>query len=1419
VSTAAERAPWWRRGWLTTAAGLALLAYLPALTAAPGRMPADSKLYLYLDPTRFINDAASTFDPRQFGGWVPHQHIAYLWPAAPWFALFDRLGVADWIAHRLWIGTLLLAAGLGVRWCARLLGLTALAAAVAAMIYQLSPYMLPYVSRTSVMLLPWAGLGWIVAFTVRATRRRTWGDPAAIALIVFTVGAVNATALMMIVPAPALWLVHAAWQRSVSWRQAAGVALRVGVLTVPVSLWWVAMLLIQGRFGAEILPYSESLADVSLTSTAPEVWRSLGYWLFYVRDPYAATTTESLRYLSSTWSILVSFLLPIMCLLGLVWVRWAHRRFAALLIAAGALLAVGVHPIHDRSPLMRLVAGNDEGGLALALRSSTRALPVMNLGMALLAGSFVAACAGVRLRRPAWPVDGLTACALIVIAILNLPSLWTGAFVDPALERDESPPAAWTDAAAELDAIGPQGRVLQLPGAEFGAFRWGYTVDQPLPGLTAKPLITRDLLPLGSAGAMDLLYALDDRIQDGVFEPSSLAPVSRWLGVDTVWVANDLAFDRFRTARPQPLSAQIADAPGVGAVRHVGAAVVNEPAVPMIDEQALADPDATAPASPVDLYPITPPGTIVRAADRSVVVSGSGDGLVDLAAAGLLEGDELVRYSASLAGDQLPSAIADASDVFVTDSNRDRARHWRSSQDTTGYTESDQPGLGLLRDVASDARLPVFADRDEPVDPATQTVARQVGPVTATATSYGEPFAYLPEHRPYMAIDGDPATAWTVGEHADPIGETMRLHFDRPVPSIGLVQAVAPGARRITAVTVAAVGVEPPQRVELTDESMASPGQGVSLPVGANDIDITIVAVGGGEPFTASAVAGVGFADIITGLAPTVEVVRVPSDALHAIGADTPLTVALTRLRVDPMDRWRADPEGRLIREFDLDTARTLATSVELRVDRRATDESLATLFGWPAWASSRLTGSVANAGVSAIDGDPETAWITAFGGAVGATLTIDATTAPIDRITIHQPTGSFSRITELVLRSGSEERTIALETDATGTATAGVDPPLPPGPLDLVVSKIEPATTVDRRYADTVELPAALSEIELPGLPEVTAVADSSASVACTGVLAIDGSAQQYSFELTGQQAIDGIAAIGKPCAPQSSLAAGTHRVESLDPGLPVDVDRVVMSDRPDEPSTVATAEPQAIVTEDGRLRKTIEIDHCVDGCWLVLGNGYSTAWKASGPDGSLGDPQLVDGGFNGWRIPPSNQPVQVVVEWTQQRKLDIALVLSLLGVAVAIVLLVLDVRRGAWLAVPLPIAPPRLSDAMEQVPRRAALWIAAAWTVMSALVIAPEWALAGIAGGIALVVLRRRRLVELTAWATLVAVAALVTIRERRNAPAPNGGWPEVFESWHRLGMFAIVTVLVAALFADDAQPDPDEIVMTKSDDGDGD
>ena len=195
-----------------------------------------------------------------------------------------------------------------------------------------------------------------------------------------------------------------------------------------------------------MLSYSESLDSVSYTSTSTEVWRNLGYWLTYVRDAWNATTTAGRDYMVSGRIIVTGFVLLIVALAGIVATRWVHRRFAALLVAVGVVLAVGVHPIDDPSPLMRLLRGDGESGAALALRSSTRAVPMLVLGLALGAGALVDAAAnaagsaaGCRGGR-SWPV------VVVLLAIANLPSLTGHRLVDPAIDHDEHPPAAWQEA-------------------------------------------------------------------------------------------------------------------------------------------------------------------------------------------------------------------------------------------------------------------------------------------------------------------------------------------------------------------------------------------------------------------------------------------------------------------------------------------------------------------------------------------------------------------------------------------------------------------------------------------------------------------------------------------------------------------------------------------------------------------------------------------------------------------------------------------------------------------------------------------------------------------------------------------------------------------------------------------------------------
>lgn len=1374
---------------------LALVAYLPVLASSPGKMPTDTKLYLYLDPGRLIGDAGRTWDNRQFLGWVPHQIIAYLWPSGPWYWAMDRLGVPDWVAQRLWLGTLLFVGALGVRWAARMLGLSRSGAVAAAFVYMLSPYILPYVSRTSVMLLPWAAVGWVTGLTIRAATRSKWRDAALIALVVLTVGAVNATALAMIVPAPVLWLVHATWARTITWRRALATAARIGGLSLAVSLWWVVMLQIQGKYGADVLAYSETLDAVSLTSTSVETLRGLGYWLFYVRDPYAFTTTASVDYMASGRVIVAGFVLLVACLLGLAVVRWSQRRYAVLLVATGIVLAVGVHPIGDPAPLMKPLSGL---GLSLALRSSTRAIPLSSFGLALGAGALVSAAGTFRTR---WRV--VVPLAITALAIVNLPSLWHRSFVDPALARAEDAPAAWHQAAAALDAGDLDARVLQFVGQEFGAFRWGYTVDPPLPGLTKKPLGTRDLLPLGSPGSMDLLFALDDRFQTSTIEPAAIAPVARLLGADTIWLTNDAAFERFRTARPEPVADLFAGGvPGVSGVTSYGDPVANLPVLAMVDEAALSLPDVGEPLPPVQLAGISDAPGMVRAADRTVVLSGSGDGIVDAAAAGLLDGDEAILYAADVrAGEAVPNTSL----VIVTDTNRDRAHQWRGSQDVTGFTEAGGPDGGLLVQDDADQRLPVFPDETA----SDQTTAQLETGLVVRATGYGEPFAYRPEQRPAMAVDGDPDTAWVVGDRADPVGQRLEVSaIDGEMTLLQPQDTVA--NRMITSVRVAALdGSSAPVDVTLDESSLTDPGQHVDgLPHGA--ASITITGVGPRPGGTDSGPSAVGFAEL--GLGTNREVVDVPTGVLADQDAATPVAIVLTRERTDPLDRWRSDPEPAMVRRLDLPRDVTATADVTLRLDRRAGDDVLARLTGQTgAVADRRLTGNPDAAGWHAVDGNPATAWTSPFVDPVGSTLTVALDPAvTTGELTIHQAVDDVHSLIDAVrVTIGDETVDLAVPPpDASGASTVQL-PVANATSMTVEITGITPSTTVDRRFGETTTLPVAVTELDSTAISHTPAVLTD--QPACRDdLLTVDG--QQLPLAVGPEQVAQLVA--GQPVTVATcdgsplTLAAGQHVIAST-PGRAtgIDVDRVVLTSG-DLP---AAGTRPTVTVERSNFTRTATVGPCPDGCWLTLGEGLNPGWSASAGGRSLGAPRQLDGGFNGWWIEPSTTPTTVTMTWEPQTTLNVALVLSLVAILACLVLVVLD-RRGR--RHPAPLAPGRASwerHLLTPVSRRHAIVAAVVALVAATLLISWTFAIAGLVVG-AIVVATRRPLLGALAAATVAAVVGLIVWwRNRSEQPFVNAGWPGVFEDLHRWGLLVVVLLIVSI-----ALPDPSDRAADDGHDG---
>ena len=85
----------------TAAVLLALLSYVPILLTDVGRISADTKSYLTLDPSALLAQATSMWDPSVGAGSVPHQNIGYLFPLGPYYWLMDTIGIPDWVTQRL----------------------------------------------------------------------------------------------------------------------------------------------------------------------------------------------------------------------------------------------------------------------------------------------------------------------------------------------------------------------------------------------------------------------------------------------------------------------------------------------------------------------------------------------------------------------------------------------------------------------------------------------------------------------------------------------------------------------------------------------------------------------------------------------------------------------------------------------------------------------------------------------------------------------------------------------------------------------------------------------------------------------------------------------------------------------------------------------------------------------------------------------------------------------------------------------------------------------------------------------------------------------------------------------------------------------------------------------------------------------
>ena len=1298
-------------------AAFIVLCYLPLITASPGKVVADTKSYLYIDPGRLLASAASMWDPKIGLGTSSHQSIGYLFPMGPYYWLtHEALGIPAWLSQRIWLGTLLLAAGFGMRYLLRTLSITGPGLPVAMLAYAFSPYALEYSSRLSVLLGPWAALPWFMAIVIRGVRHGGWKYPAIFALVIQLVGSVNASSLIFALIGPALWFPYAVFvQREVRLRDGWTTAWRMAVLTVLTSLWWISGLWVEGKYGLNILRFTESIKTVSATSFPYEVLRGLGYWFFYGRDRIGLWNDAFLVYSLNGFVIFASMAIPAVALFNAIVVRWRHQVFFAALTLVGVAIAVAASPYDNPSPLGRIFKSFATTSTAgFAMRSTARATPLVAMSLAVcLAAGLSAFAAHARSRGRARLGVGVAA-VLATLCLTNAAGAWNQVYYSSYLERDEQLPAYWTQALRDLNAKGHDTRVLALPGSDFAAYRWGNTIDPIEPGLLDRPYVARELVPWGSEPTANFLNALDRRLQELSLDPESVAPIARLMAVGDIALRMDLETDRFGIAPAEITWATMTQhgLPGTQPAKRYGSEIPGSLTFPVFGDLA-RPPSQDVDPPPVATIAVDDAQPIVRARSNAnaIVLSGDGEGMLDAAAAGLIDGKQLVLYSASYAN--APTKLQELPDdtlLIITDSNRKRALRWAGMTSNNGYTETatEMP----MRDDPLDQRLVVFPDQRANA----QTVTEYIGARRLQATGFGAPwFGYSSGDRPVSAFDGDRDTAWQVDNGEAPSRHRLVLELTKKTTTdnITFVQPEGRKLSRFVSKVKMRFDDGEPVFASLNASSREDQGQRVSFSQRSfSKFELTIEDTSerrGRSLFTKNPI---GFSEIqipdssnrgrpvVVG-----EASRVPSDLLTTLGATSathPLVFVLTK--------ETAMDSRSLIRRINVPTARDFVLTGTTQLSTFAKDDAIDRTFGLrdadhggvTATSTKRLGDPIARAS-SALDGNPRTAWNTPAGDFKDVSMTFRAA-QPIDLASFDLEViadGRHSIPTELTLTSKHtrESRIIKLPRVVNVTAQDGVIkmpvrfPVIRDDTFTITVTGFQPVEQ------SGTAMPVGLAELGVPGVRR-DPLPDQLPSTCHRGLLEIDGS--PVGVRVTGsardaeqQRPLQIATCDGKAI----SLAAGDHELRTLmnphNPNSPVglDVRRIVLSSGANgiaaTPQAVVAAHrtvapsqaaPALNVRETSRTAMHVSTTTSTSPYWLVLGQSINAGWVAKVDGKDLGPSQLVDGYANGWVIPPSataGQPVTITIEWTPQRVVRYAIFISVVACLACVGIIVVAARR----------------------------------------------------------------------------------------------------------------------------------------------
>jgi len=755
----------------------------------------DTKPELYLNPGGLFRASLSSWAQNPYQAGRPNFNTG-LAPVAAVLWLIELPGTPPWFAMRVWRAGLMLIAAWGVvRFYRRITPTHANAAGrvAVAVAYVINPFVI-IGGGTTPILLPYAVLPWMLLSFARAVEEpRNWRWPALFALAFFAMSGIQAGVVpIFLLSAVPCYLAYRRIVFKDRWGDLVRATLTCALLTVAVSVYWLIPSYFARNTGDAVAAESEDPQLIALTSSWAESLRLLGQWPMYGRLGDRLFLPKGIRYVVDPFVVLASFAYPILAAIGALVSRARARLLAVFFIAVAVPVMVGMFPPKAPTPLGRVFSFlfQDVPG-AVAFRTTHKIAPVALLGFSLLIGFGVAAVAP-RIAR--WPKPAVIAMSVLALGVMvggTIPA-WTN-----DLYRDGwDIPGYWQQAANDLNAGSPDTRVLVVPGAKGGQYRWGLrSPDDVFPSILDRPNVSRQTVSGGAVFPANYLAALDIPLNTGRANGATTSNMAYYLGASQVLARNDTEWEVVGGARPSVIRDQLAADPGLTPSTLYGDVSENTMRSATGDgnpARALQDKTLT----PLALYDVKNPTTIARAEATTgqLVIDGDNFAVPILTQLGLMAQRPGFQLAGSLDAKSLGNAIDDGSRFVITDTNRRRLYSVQRIGDA--YTPTLPTTGKTSGQTATSATL-------WPNRPETQTTAKIEGVASIESSRSGGEFGIAAFGQPAAAFDGDNASSWIVSAFGGGRGEYIEVKYEQPeTPSSVTIQALPSRPVSISALTV-----------------------------------------------------------------------------------------------------------------------------------------------------------------------------------------------------------------------------------------------------------------------------------------------------------------------------------------------------------------------------------------------------------------------------------------------------------------------------------------------------------------------------------------------------------------------------------------------------------------------------------------